>query len=210
MKDYKNMSLDSIKLELRDCFDANGKAINREKIAKILENEEVSKEVFSEDNFINAATNHSDPTLKATAEMLLGKVYRYPDTYWEMPDYYYPGLDLKRKAHTASDFSDYLPESRLKISTTKTDKLLEYCGWTRKSWDSLEYFNPAFPNTKLIFLPEEQSFSIQKYDETTNEIISETTIPFGLLCGIFLKCRELEYSKPEELSKAFDSTNYFF
>ena len=90
-KDYKNMSLEEIAKEYDSCFDENDNVINQEKFAKVLENPEIRKRIFSREQLVRNASQEKDLILKGAAERFLGTVYP-PSWHWKMPDYYYPGF----------------------------------------------------------------------------------------------------------------------
>lgn len=207
--DYENLPLEEAKAELKSCFDSNGDPIDGEKISKLLRNKSLVEEVFSEENIIRSAKQEENPILRGGSEVMLNKVFVYPDNYWEMPDYYYPGLISTKSTHTMDSFPELLPSSKVKVTTTRNDYVLEQFGWKRKEWDSLQYFNESFPDIVLEFVKDTESVTLFKINTDTGKPESQLTFPFGLICGIFLKCRELEFSKPEELEKAFDPNKLF-
>ena len=43
------------------------------------------------------------------------------------------------------------------------------------------------------------TIKIVRIDPVTDKELGSIDLPFGLLCGMFLKCRELEFDKPWQL-----------
>ena len=128
--------------------------------------------------------NSNDDGVKGAAERIIG-VCKYPDDYWVMPDYYYPGL--------VSEI--YNKHNFIKGKyRTSNDNVIVGCMYEKEDED-------VFRSTAFIKndkMPNEIIFH-------DNEIISigngETVIelPFELLCGVFLKAREKGYKKPDVL-----------
>lgn len=192
------MSIEDCEKAMKSCFDANGNVIDQKKIIKILKNDSFREKYLTYANYEKAAKTLTDPLKRAAAEKTIGKAFP-PESHWEMPDYYYPGIFAKKYAHLRPEFKD-LPESaKLLVSTTKNDAVLEHRGWKRKSWDSNIFSNINNPEFQLVF-NENESVSIQYIDKDTLEIRSEICLPFDLVCGIFLKSREMQFSMPKILS----------
>ena len=142
--------------------------------------------------------NSDDKKMSSLAEEWLG-VCKYPDNYWVMPDYYYPGVyyNIHRKAEAAKENPKLLLFPDVLETRTSNDLILEDNGFSKKSLSSFDSFLPISENSieKIEFL-EDEKIKITNSDKTT------TIIPFSLLCAIFLKARELEYSRPSCLDKA--------
>ena len=148
-------------------------------------------ESFSEENLKNLL-NSEDKYISSIAERFLGEV-KLPNDYWEMPDAYYPGMFSESVlSETVSSFAT--DDIKIKMTNTANDRVIEEEGWEKKVYNSLEYHNPKSFSFSII--PEKQAIQIKQSDE------SYINIPFGLICGILLKCRELNFSKPESLKRA--------
>lgn len=148
-------------------------------------------EAFSEENLRNLL-NSKDKYDSSIAERFLGEV-KLPDNYWEMPDAYYPGMFSESVlSETVSSFAT--DDIKIKMTNTANDRVIEEEGWEKEVYNSLEYHNPKSFSFSII--PEKQIIQIKQSDN------SYIDIPFGLICGILLKCRELNFSKPESLKKA--------
>lgn len=206
---YETATLEQCEIDIKDCYDSSGNIVDPEKFFAILKNNEFREKYLSRDNFLRQAQLAEDPLVKAAAERMVGQAFP-PESHWEMPDYYYPGLYSAKFCYTRPDFFQKSAEVQLEGSKTRTDAVLEYCGWKRKSWDSLEYYNEDHPEYKIVFNPETENLSLQVIDVQTQDLRIHLDFSFGLLCGMFLKCRELEYSKPKEVEKAFDFSKLFY
>ena len=118
-----------------------------------------------------------------------------------MPDYYYPGIygDSKRGIESDDPFFLFRERGKIEGTTTRNECVLNDCGWKRKKYDVDEYFNEDFPNLKIVFLKDQDLVSLVKIDKDTQEELGSISFPFSIICGVFLKCRELEYNKPWQL-----------
>ena len=114
-------------------------------------------------------------TERARAEFLLG-VCNYPEDYWVMPDYYYPGLEME-------------PVIKNSVIKTSNDRVLTVAK-ALKTGEKEFLYKVTGEN-----LPERFEFADEKIKFTKNngEIVE---IPWDLFCGIFLKARELKFSRP--------------
>ena len=147
-------------------------------------------EAFSEENLKNLL-NSEDKHISSIAERFLGEV-KLLNNYWEMPDAYYPGMHNESElSETVENFAT--DDIKIKMTNTANDRVIEEEGWEKETYNSLEYHNPKSFSFSII--PEKQVIQIKQSDE------SYINIPFGLICGMLLKCRELNFSKPESLKK---------
>lgn len=121
---------------------------------------------------------------KGAGERFLG-VCRYPENYWVMPDYYYPGLDSEK----------YNPVSKLDFSYfSSNDEVLWKCKYFKKTDNVYELIQTNLDLPELIIFGDD-AIEFKKGENTIK-------IPFELLCGVFLKAREMEYPRPDVLDFA--------
>jgi hypothetical protein len=117
-----------------------------------------------------------------------------------MPDYYYPGIKSEELSYMREIFNRVGDYSKIVFTTTRNEAALIDAGWHRELWNVPEYFNDNIPDLKLVFDKNRESVKFIKINPETKEEISKAfEIPFGFLCAMFLKCREMEFSKPKEL-----------
>ena len=196
---YEDLTLEEC-LEIRKtCFDKNGKCIDEDTLNLLKLNDSYWSWIYSKEH-LEELLNSDDLEARGAAESFLDKCH-YPDNYWEMPDYYYPGIYNDLHGELNADFQRPNKDELMKIkeTTTRNEGVLNNCGWHRLQWDKLEYFWDIPSSSKITFDKETESVSISALDQETGDIKYTVKLTFGLICGIFLKCRELEYSKPKEL-----------
>lgn len=118
---------------------------------------------------------------KARAEFLLG-VCSYPEDYWVMPDYYYPGLEME-------------PVIKNSVIKTSNDRVLTVAK-ALKTGEREFLYKVTGENlpVKFEFMNEKV-----KFIKDNGEIVE---VPWDLFCGIFLKARELKFSRPRCLDFA--------
>ena len=204
---YKNLSLKEAIREHATCIDDEGNIINQEKFFMLLENDEFRKYLFSEDKLLENALQERNLIAKAAAEHFFDKSFP-PSWYWKMPDYYYPGIYSENLQGDIKPYEFVIDDEagKIRTTTTRNEAVLNDCGWKRAKYDIPEYFNDDFPTLKMVFSKNSNSIQIVNIDPTTKEELRSISLPFGLLCGMFLKCRELEFDKPWEL-RAHDYKN---
>ena len=131
-------------------------------------------------NILEKALNSKDREVLSSAEAIAG-VCRYPDNYWVMPDYYYPGIyiTMLNKFHTSNDM------------------ILEELFFYKDTNGTFTYYDDNPENTDIFNISFEGDTVVLK--NHNDEI---TRIPFPVLCGIFLKARELNTERPKCLDKA--------
>ena len=116
----KTLSVEDALKERDSCFDENRNIINGEKLSALMENTDFVKFLFSDENLINNASQDKDLSLKAAGEAFLNKAYP-PSWYWQMPDYYYPGLYGEINAVENSPWAlETDDESKLSLSITRS------------------------------------------------------------------------------------------
>ena len=206
-KNYRNLPLEEIVKEYDSCFDENDNIIDQEKFAEVIENPEIRKRIFSKEQLVRNASQEEDLLLKGASERFLGNSFP-PSWHWEMPDSYYPGfyVDKMPTSPTPEMFNSLGNYMKITSTLTRNDAVLKDCGWERKEYDTQEYYNADFPNIKLSFDSSNDCVVVIKFDPETNQEISKAQVPFSLLCGLFLKCRELNFKKPWQL-RAHDYKN---
>lgn len=160
---------------------------------------------FSDNNLIRLLD--SDNKLKkGAAEFFLG-VCRYPEDYWIMPDYYYPGLESLRasieKQMAEMPKKPILGKTRF-VKHTPNDSVL-----MRESLNKDFFSDRVFHGVKSINNDSSDSRNIEMLAFNDDETITfkdfsgqTVTVPWGILCGVFLKARELGYSRPDSLDAA--------
>jgi hypothetical protein len=118
-----------------------------------------------------------------------------------MPDYYYPGIYNDLHGELKENFNSPEKDETVKVmaTTTRNEGVLNNCGWYRLKWDELEYFWDIPSSSKITFDKETETVSFSILDSETGDVKQSMRLPFSLICGVFLKCRELEFSKPKEL-----------
>ena len=193
-------TLNFLKEEYAKCFSGK-ECINPTRAAELFDIKEIRQWLFSKERLESQAKQDDDLLLKASAESFLKKPHP-PSWYWEMPDYYYPGLYLEQYSNLSEFFPisdnplyDY---SKISATTTRNEAALIDLGWHRKKYDILEYYNDNFPNLKIVFNKDNDSVLLVRFNEN-NETVGEIEFPFSMICAVFLKCRELEYKKPHNL-----------
>ena len=201
---YENLSLEEAIKERETCFNEKGELINQDKLYAVLHNAKLFSYLFSDENLLKNAQQERDLSVKAAGETFLNKAYP-PSWYWEMPDYYYPGLysENKQEPHNKKDidkiFDKKSDSGKIRQTTTRNEAVLNDCGWEQQKYGSQEYYNDDFPNLKLVFKKDSDIVYFANIDLDTKKELSRFEIPFSLLCGMFLKCRELEFKKPWQL-----------
>ena len=130
-------------------------------------------------NILEKALNSKDREVLSSAEAIAG-VCRYPDDYWVMPDYYYPGIyiTIMNKFHTSNDMV-------LEAERFAKDRKGTFTNYNSDR-NATDIFNISFEEDTVVL------------KNQNNEIIK---IPFPVLCGIFLKARELNTERPKCLDK---------
>ena len=118
-----------------------------------------------------------------------------------MPDYYYPGLYAENLQGKESQpfFSSKGNIGKILSTISRNESVLNDCGWEREKYDVREFFNKDFPDLKISFNKDDNVVSIIKFDPETKDNIASLNIPFSLICGVFLMCREYEFKKPWQL-----------
>lgn len=141
------------------------------------------------------ALNSDDLQIRAAAEAVLG-VCKYPDGYWVMPDYYYPGINYKPSKSLLRDGDTGKAKARL--DETSNGKII-----------TSQLFSPLSEREYKKCKPREGLDSLYNINiredemiEVKNEKGETVEIPWVVFCGIFLKCRELGYSRPNALDNA--------
>ena len=197
---YENLSLEEAIKEHRSCFDEKGEVIDNDKLLKVLRNKELFSYLFSDEKLLKNAQQDTFLMSKGASESFLGKAYP-PSWYWKMPDYYYPGLYIESLRDISPNDPFYLLSEGCRIddTTTRNEAVINDCGWRRKKHDVPEYFNPDFPKLKIVFVKDKNMVKIVKIDPETQKECKSVSIPFSLICGVFLKCREFEFDKPWQL-----------
>lgn len=150
---------------------------------------------LSRENLIKCL-NGDDDELVDAAETFLG-VCKYPEDYWIMPDYYYPGIRFKRKREGI--YKDVSEFQFLLANSTSGDSMFH------------EYF--FFQDPKNVFFSNTARDGVNKVEFKDDENIviyhtdgNKVEIPWGLFCVIFNKAREIGYSRPDVLDKAGPSS----
>ena len=199
-KYYETLPLKEALKEHASCIDNNGNLVDKQKFEYLLKNKELIKYLFSDENLLNNAEQDEQLFLKATSENFLGKPFP-PKWYWKMPDYYYAGLyvDNLQGDDTPSDIALGLDFMKISRATSRNEAVLNDCGWKKEKYGIPEYFNDNFPSFKIVFSKDINSVILCRINPETKEEISKMPIPFSLICGIFLKCREYEFDKPWQL-----------
>lgn len=130
-------------------------------------------------NLIEKALNSKDRETISSAEAIAG-VCRYPDDYWVMPDYYYPGICMTiiNKFRTSNDMV-------IEDSSFYKDEKGTFTNY-KDNVDITDILNISFEGDTVVL------------KNQNNEI---TKIPFPILCGLFLKARELNTERPKCLDK---------
>ena len=197
---YENLSLEEAIKEHRSCFNEKGEVIDNNKLFEVLRNKELFHYLFSDEKLLQNAKQDTFLMSKGASEIFLGKAFP-PSWYWKMPDYYYPGIYLESRRGISSNdiFFIFGERSKIKDTSTRNECVLNDCGWKRRKYDVNEYFNDNFPNLKIVFAKDNNVVSIVKINPETQEELGIVSVPFSLICGVFLKCRELEYDKPWQL-----------
>ena len=145
------------------------------------------KEAFSKEGLLEML-NSENKEAHGLAEIFLDTI-KFPDNYWEMPDYYYKGL-FSEQYRCCDDYKE-MPQHLLEnITSTANDRVLKACGLNKFS-------NHEFSSDELSI----------KCNKNNEEIVFSTNgntirIPFSILCGTLLKARELEFKKPDCLKEA--------
>ena len=197
---YENLSLEEAIKEHRSCFNEKGEVIDNDKLFEVLRNKELFHYLFSDEKLLENAQQDTFLMSKGASEKFLGKAFP-PSWYWKMPDYYYPGIfmDSKRDIDAADPFFIFGDRGKIDGTTTRNEAVLNDCGWHRKKYDVNEYFNNDFPDLKIVFERDKNKVKVLKIDPETNKELGVMSIPFSLICGVFLKCREFEFDKPWQL-----------
>ena len=121
-----------------------------------------------------------DERERSVGENIVG-ASRYPDDYWIMPDYYYPGIEAHKKDEWMR---------------TSNERVLAHVFCVKMPDGTFEYKRPeGWLPRKIEFLDDENIVLTRKDGESI-------TIPWELLCGLFLKAREMGYKRPECLDEA--------
>lgn len=160
---------------------------------------------FSDDN-LKRLLNSSNKALKGSAEYFLN-VCKYPEDYWVMPDYYYPGLDSIRARieNQLAEMPDSPQLGRIPfVKYTANDSVLMNESLV-KDFFSDRIFHGLKNLEGYCANPKNIDTVIFNDDETiTFKDISgqEVVIPWGIFCGVFLKARELGFSRPDSLNHA--------
>jgi len=130
-------------------------------------------------NILEKALNSKDREVLSSAEAIAG-VCRYPDDYWVMPDYYYPGIEI-------AIFNGI---------NTSNDRVLENQLFLKNKNGTFTNYTSNVESTDISNISFEGDTVVLK-----NQNNETTKIPFPVLCGIFLKARELNTEKPKCLDK---------
>ena len=193
-------TLNYLKKEYAKCFEGK-ECINPTRAAELFDIKEIRQWLFSKERLESNAKQEDDLLLKSSSESFLEKAYP-PSWYWEMPDYYYPGIYNELHADQEDSFPKTNNPSyafeQISATTTRNEAALIDLGWNRKKYDVLEYYNDNFPNLKIVFNKDNDSVLLVRFNEN-NETVGEIEFPFSMICAVFLKCRELEYRKPHNL-----------
>ena len=159
-----------------------------------------SIEAFSEENLIKLLDS-KDRQLVAAAETVLG-VCKYPDNYWVMPDYYYPGLESKSSSFPLYD--GLSEKERLLLDATSNDYILMAQRFLQEKKGVFTKITPKDASSGVHSVNFNETEELINLENERGEIVE---IPWPLLCGIFLKARELGFSKPDVLDKAGPATH---
>ena len=81
-------------------------------------------------------------------------------------------------------------------SSTANDRVLYVCGLVKTEPMSLEFYHKDKPDNHILFDNEKEEIIFLENGEVKHKI------PWGIFCGLFLKARELEFSKPDCLKEA--------
>lgn len=131
----------------------------------------------------------------ASAEALLG-VCKYPKDYWIMPDHYYPGIGYK-VSKTLSSPDD--PErAKARLDDTSNGRVITSQLFSVRSKREYKKCKPKEDSDNLYNINIREDEIIEVMNEK-DEIVN---IPWSVFCGIFLKARELGYSRPDALDYA--------
>ena len=146
---------------------------------------------FTKENLLKALSSN-DQQVSSAAESALG-VCKYPEDYWIMPDYYYPGIGYKLS--NTPPFINSPEKHKARLDETNNGQVL-----------TSQSFSPENKREYTKIKPKEKLNSVYNIkfndDETiivTNEKDEVVEIPWVVFCGMFLKARELGYSRPKEL-----------
>ena len=197
---YETLTLEEALKEHASCFNEKGEVINSNKLYAVLRNKELFHYLFSDEKLLQNAQQDINLKSKSASELFLGKTFP-PSWYWKMPDYYYPGLYIESGLGEENNpaFNLSIDDVKVMLTTSRNECVLNDCGWERKKYDIPEYFNPCFPNLKVVFEKAKNSVSLVKINPQTQEELQTISVPFSFICGIFLKCREFEFDKPWQL-----------
>ena len=198
--DYANLPLEEAKKEFASCFDKDGEVKDPKKHQALLKNKKLFAWLFSRKKLEQNASQDSDLFFKASAETFLNKAFP-PSWYWKMPDYYYPGLysDNIQGKGTMPSFASKGNTGRILSTISRNESVLNDCGWEREKYDIPDFFNRDFPNLKISFKKDLDIVSVVRINPETKESLKSVDIPFSLICGVFLMCREYEFKKPWQL-----------
>ena len=153
-----------------------------------------NKNPYSKENLLNAL-NSDNPQIQAAAESILG-ICKYPDNYWVMPDYYYPGIGYK-SSKTLSYPTD--SESfKARLDDTSNGRVITSQLFSVRSNREYKKCKPKEGSDNLYNINIREDEIIEVMNEK-DEIVN---IPWPVFCGIFLKARELGYSRPDALDYA--------
>ena len=130
-------------------------------------------------NILEKALNSKNREVLSSAEAIAG-VCRYPDNYWVMPDYYYPGIYtfIINNFHTSND----MVLEKECFSKDRNGTFTNY----KSDRNATDIFNISFEEDTVVL---------------KNQNGEITKIPFPILCGIFLKARELNTERPKCLDE---------
>ena len=146
---------------------------------------------FTKENLLKALSS-DDPQVSAAAERTLG-VCKYPENYWIMPDYYYPGM--RYNLSNTPLFNNSPEKHKARLDETTNGRILTTHLFLPENKREYKRCKPK-ENVNDIY---DIRFREDEVIVVTNEKDEVVEIPWVVFCGMFLKARELGYSRPSEL-----------
>ena len=133
----------------------------------------------------------NDVELSSASEHILG-VCRYPDNYWVMPDYYYPGLRSKLINKGDGIFSE-----------TSNDNVMRNAGLFKENEEYYSFLDVLRIDNRF----DHEEVELKGVRLSDNNIFFETDnseikVPWDVFCAVFLKARELGFLRPDCLNEA--------